>query len=641
MGEDIRQILKKYWGYDEFRPLQEDIIKSVLDGRDTVGLMPTGGGKSITFQVPGMVLDGMTLVITPLISLMKDQVDNLHARHIKGAYFHAAMTSAEIRITWERIVNSRCKFLYISPERLRNDRFVEELRHLNINLIVVDEAHCISQWGYDFRPSYLNISKIRKAITGVPILALTATATSETVNDICTSLQLKNPNLLRKSFVRDNLSYIVRQRESKIDELIRILTRTKGSAIVYVRSRKRTKELADILEDHGVSATAFHAGLSFEDKELRQTEWKEGKIRVMVATNAFGMGIDKPDVRVVVHYDLPSSLEEYYQEAGRAGRDGKTSYSVVIASSRDKAVLKRRISVSFPPKDDVRKIYDLICTYLHISIGEGYARLYEFNIDNFCLTFKLSPEVCRSALKILSAAGWMDFIEESDTRSRVIISLNRDELYDVQGLSADAERVLTSLLRTYPGIFIEFVFISEQLISRNLGMDTSVVVGALIELSRNHVLTYVPSRRTPYIALPTSREELRYISIGLKAYEHRKSRMETRVNAMLDFVFNSKNCRVGRMLAYFNEENSCDCGKCDVCRSKANKSKNAQSLVQDMTNRLVNYLSYHSSGVSVSMIRNDFMPREKEALAALSFLCNEGYVSYDAISALYILTKDS
>ena len=409
---NIHQILKKHWGYDAFRPLQEDIINSILEGKDTLGLMPTGGGKSITFQVPSLAFDeGLTIVVTPLISLMKDQVDNLKRHRIKAAYLHAGMSTKENRLAWEYIINGKARFLYVSPEKLQNDRFLLELQNLKINLITVDEAHCISQWGYDFRPSYLNIKKLRKIKPGIPVLALTATATPMVAQDIMRQLEFRQPNLYKKSFTRENISYLVRNSDTKIHDVFHILSRTSGSSIVYCRSRKRTKEIAEYLETSGISATFYHAGLENQIKSDRQNQWKQGSIRVMVATNAFGMGIDKPDVRVVIHYDLPPSLEEYYQEAGRAGRDGMPSYAVVLSSKSDKSVLKRRITENFPDRKVVKETYEQICNNLHISIGEGYETVKEFDITRFCHVFENQEEKrCRASLRLLGQSGYMHLI---------------------------------------------------------------------------------------------------------------------------------------------------------------------------------------------------------------------------------------
>lgn len=564
---DALATLRRHWGYDSFRPLQKEIVESVLAGHDTLGLMPTGGGKSITFQVPGLMLPGITIVITPLISLMKDQVDNLRRRHIKAVSLHSGMTRREKDMACEKLVNGGARFLYVSPERLGNDSFTALMRRLNVSLIVVDEAHCISQWGYDFRPSYLNISRLRDTKPGVPVMALTATATPEVADDICLRLGMRTPNVFRMSFTRDNINYIVRPAETKISEVFHILSRTAGTAIVYVRSRKRTAEIADYLLSAGISAAAYHAGLSHELKEERQNSWKNGTIRVMVATNAFGMGIDKPDVRVVIHYDLPPSLEEYYQEAGRAGRDGLPSYAVVVTAPADKATLTRRLNESFPDKDTIRRVYELAGNFLDVAVGSGYNNLYEFNFSLFCERFRMRPPVVRNALAILSRAGYIDYVDEVTTRSRVMVVMSKHDLYSLR-LDDTTDRVFQLLLRTYTGLFADYVYISEPLMASRLNITEESIYNALLSLARQHAIHYVPRKTTPYILYTTSRELPRHITLTRKVYEDQRERMAHRIEAMKRFIFSDTECRVNTMLRYFGEKPAEPCGLCDVCRSR-------------------------------------------------------------------------
>ncbi len=621
---DALETLRRYWGYDSFRPLQSEIVTSALSGHDTLGLMPTGGGKSITFQVPGLMMEGVTIVVTPLISLMKDQVDNLKRRRIKAVTFHSGMTRHEHTVALEKLINGGAKFLYVSPERLRNDNFLSLLRGLKVSQIVVDEAHCISQWGYDFRPAYLNIKKLRKVKPDVAILALTATATPEVARDICEQLEMRDPAVYRMSFTRDNINYIVRPAETKIYEVFHILSRTQGSSIVYVRSRKRTVEISEYLSSAGISATAYHAGLDYELKEKRQNSWQMGETRVMVATNAFGMGIDKPDVRVVIHYDMPPSLEEYYQEAGRAGRDGKRSYAVLLTSKRDQALMRRRVTESFPDREIIRKIYERICNVLNVSLGEGYGLLKEFDIEKFCDLFGYQERQCRSAIHLLQQAGYLEYMEEGDRGSRVMMTCHRDELYDLHGVSPRTERVLTGILRTYTGLFTEYVNINESSMARNLQLSEREIYESLLELGRMKILSYIPRSRIPLIYLPTSREEPRYIEIGKKIYEDRRATMSRRVEAMLSYAYDSHECRENRMIRYFGEERETGCGHCDVCRSHRD---NGKVSLKEMIGKIWAYLEEKPSGVDIRILEQEIKAPEEMIREALSYLGNEGYIS--------------
>lgn len=633
MDNQLTLTLKKHWGYDSFRPLQEDIINSVLDGHDTLGLMPTGGGKSITFQVPGMILEGLTIVITPLISLMKDQVDNLRQKQIKAVYFHAGMTHKEITLAWEKLVNAKCKFLYVSPERLSSEKFCMELKSLPVKLVVIDEAHCISQWGYDFRPSYLNISKLRKIHSDAPFLALTATATPEVVKDICDKLQFRQGHkIFKKSFSRPNIQYIVRPTDSKIQQIVHILSRVQGTAIVYVRSRKRTKEIAEQLIAQGISAANYHAGLSFEDKQVRQDAWKNGSLRVIVATNAFGMGIDKPDVRVVIHHDLPPSLEEYYQEAGRAGRDGLKSYAVILPSANDKAQLRRKVTEAFPPRKTILSIYDFLCDYLNVFDGEGYNKLCEFNAFKFCETFSLHEKTMTASLKLLTAARYIEYIEETETRSRVMITAQKEELYDIKAANSFTDIVLKTVLRLYPGLFADYVFINETEISRKSMRTEEEVYTALLELTRLGILHYIPRKRTPYIYFPTARENSKYLQIPKSVYEDRKEIMSKRTEAIIDYTYSSETCRVEKMLRYFGETDARPCGTCDVCLShkKTSLSLRKQTLRrEELLEKLLQLLRQSNYGLTLNKICMHFISQQDEVSDLLAYLCDEGFVKFD------------
>ncbi|MDE5790195.1 MAG: RecQ family ATP-dependent DNA helicase [Muribaculaceae bacterium] len=620
-------ILKKYWGYDSFRPLQQQIIESVLNGHDTLGLMPTGGGKSITFQVPAMLMEGVTIVVTPLISLMKDQVDNLRKRHIKAVFFHSGMSAEEKRKARELIYNARARVIYTSPERLRNSSFMQELRMMKISLIVVDEAHCISQWGYDFRPAYLQIKDLRKIAPHAPVLALTATATSEVAEDICRQLLMKQPEVFRMSFSRNNLNYIVRKSETKINEIFHILSRTNGSSIVYVRSRKRTREIAEYLNSMGISATFFHAGLDYEIKTRRQNEWQSGAIRVIVATNAFGMGIDKPDVRVVIHYDTPPSLEEYYQEAGRAGRDGLNSFVVLLSAKSDAATLRRKVTENFPEREIIKKIYERVCNFLKIAIGEGYDRLYPFDLDSFCNIFGYQRRQCLAALHILSQAGYLEFLEETEHRSRVIMTVEREELYDLHSLSPEAERLLKRMLRLYTGLFTDYVYISETILSAETNLSEEQVYKTLLELSRSKVIKYVPKSRTPYIYIPTSREEPRYVIIPKSVYEDRHNVISKRVEAMIEYASSSKTCREEQILKYFGEIPECSCGRCDICREKKRTTaNNTRKEKETIISELMEFIAQRPNGVDFRIISHNLKHSPEIIAEILSFLVAEGYV---------------
>ncbi|MDE6204711.1 MAG: RecQ family ATP-dependent DNA helicase, partial [Duncaniella sp.] len=602
-----QSVLKQYWGYDEFRPMQQEIIDSVLAGHDTLGLLPTGGGKSLTFQVPALMLEGVTIVVTPLISLMKDQVDNLADRSIRAVLFHSGLTPREKDLAMTRCRLGKAKIAYVSPERLQNERFLAELRTLTVSLLVVDEAHCISQWGYDFRPSYLRIAALRRIVgQDVPVLALTASATPEVTADIMRHLSFDTPRVFARSFTRENLSYIVRYADAKEPTLMRVLLNTSGTSIVYVRSRRRTRELAALLSDAGISAEAYHAGLDPEDKEMHQDRWKRGEVRVMVATNAFGMGIDKPDVRLVVHYDLPPSLEEYYQEAGRGGRDGKESLAVVIASRSDKGLLTRRVNEAFPPKDFIAHVYEMAGNFLNIPVGEGYGTVCQFNFNLFCDTFSLPPVTTRSALHILTRAGYVEYIEETTSRSRIMMIMKRDDLYSLR-LDPDTEEVLQCVLRQYTGLFADYVYISELMIAERLRLSSEQVYNSLLTLGRMHVIHYIPRATTPYLVFTTSREEPRHIIIPVDVYERQRERMEQRVNAMKEFVFNASECRANTLLRYFGESPAEPCGKCDVCRSRR-QARRAQAEQSDLRDAII----YHASrpgGTDVSETVETLAPR--------------------------------
>ena len=619
----ILDILKKYWGYDAFRPLQQDIIESVLAGRDTLGLMPTGGGKSITFQVPTMAMDGMALVVTPIISLMKDQVDRLRALHIKATYLYAGLTRAEVNRTYDKCLYGNCKFLYVSPERLQSQSFMDRLRQMPVSLIVVDEAHCISQWGYDFRPSFLRIVQVRKLFPAVPVLALTATATPVVVEDIQRSLGFKTPNVFSMSFARDNLSYVVRATEEKVTELIHILRSVPGTAIVYVRSRLRTKQISDELNRAGIHADYYHAGLYVEDKEDKQNKWTSDECRVMVATNAFGMGIDKPDVRLVVHVDVPNSLEEYYQEAGRAGRDGKRSYAVLLVKRTDQRILRRHVTEAFPDKDFIRNVYERVGNFLGVSLGEGFQRMYDFNFNLFCRTFDLPVLPTHNALKILTRAGYIEFVEEIETQSRVMIHARKDQLYDLDTTTPGADQVLQAILRLYTGLFADYVFINEDVIAYRTGLDQETIYKSLLELTRMHILHYVPRKRTPYIIYTTSREEPRHVLIPRAVYEELRDRMTQRIEATINYAYSDQGCRERMLLNYFGEVKEGECGHCDLC---IDRRKHGDHQLADVQQGILYMAGLRPRRLEEFLDTLSF-PHD-EIISMLSFLVDEGYINH-------------
>lgn len=567
MTDDYRKILKDYWGYDNFRGIQEDIIRSIGSGRDTLGLMPTGGGKSITFQVPAMAKDGLCIVITPLIALMKDQVRNLRDRGIKAIAIYSGMTREEIIIALENCIFGNYKFLYISPERLDTEIFRIKLRSMKVSMITVDESHCISQWGYDFRPAYLKISEIRNLLPGVPVLALTATATPEVVKDIQQRLAFKEENVFRMSFERKNLAYIVRRTESKQEELLHILKHVDGSAIVYAHNRKRTKEYAQLLNENGITATFYHAGLNNDTKDQRQKSWVKGETRVMVATNAFGMGIDKPDVRLVVHVDIPDSPEAYFQEAGRGGRDSKKAYAVLLYARSDKATLKKRITDTFPEKDYIRTVYEHLNYYYQMAMGDGLGCTREFNIDEFCRNFKHFPIQVDSALKILTRAGYLEYTDEQDNNSRLMFTLTKEELYRIHETSPETEKLINIILRSYTGVFTEYAYINEETLSLRTGMTRQQVYDTLISLTRRRILHYIPGKKTPYIIYTRERQEADRLIFTKEVYEDRKESFIRRIEAMTEYAETEDKCRSRMLLLYFGEKNEHNCGQCDVCLS--------------------------------------------------------------------------
>ena len=639
MIEDYQSILRKYWGYDDFRGIQREIIESIGSGHDTLGLMPTGGGKSITFQVPALSKEGTCVVITPLIALMKDQVENLRRRGIRAAAIYSGLTREEIIITLENCIFGAVKILYVSPERLSSDLFQAKLRHMNVSFITVDEAHCISQWGYDFRPSYLEIAKIRKLIPNAPVLALTATATPAVVQDIQAKLSppdislTPNPspltsfNVFRMSFERKNLAYVVRHATDKREQLIHILKNVKGSAIVYTRSRRRTKEFAELLNEAGISATFYHAGLDTVTKDERQLAWQNDKTRVMVATNAFGMGIDKPDVRVVIHIDSPDSVEAYFQEAGRAGRDGLKAYAVLLYNDADHRKLEKRIADTFPEKDFIREVYEHLAFFYQIGVGSGYNHTFEFNIDKFCHAFHHFPIQVDSALKILNRAGYIEYTEEQDNQARVMFTVSRNELYRLENNTDNEERVITTLLRNYGGLFTDYNYIDESFIAQQCGLQAQQVYMILKSLSQRHILHFIPQKKTPYIRYTQRREDKEHVQLMPVIYEERKTQYADRIHAMIGYATNDNVCRSRQLLRYFGEKNDHDCRQCDVCLSHRSEGMVSEPRFNEAMEKILALLD-DGKPHPMTDLRDLQLPTD-ELKAALDYLFQEEYLRLD------------
>ena len=617
-----QEILKQYWGYDSFRDLQEEIITSIGEGKDTLGLMPTGGGKSITFQVPALAQEGICIVITPLIALMKDQVQNLRKREIKALAIYSGMTRQEILTALENCIFGNYKFLYISPERLDTEIFRTKLRSMKVSMITVDESHCISQWGYDFRPAYLKIAEIRELLPEVPVLALTATATPEVVTDIQARLKFREGNVFRMSFERKNLAYIVRKTDNKTKELLYILQRISGSAIIYVRNRRRTKEITELLMNEGITADFYHAGLDNAVKDLRQKRWQSGEVRVMVATNAFGMGIDKPDVRIVLHLDLPDSPEAYFQEAGRAGRDGEKAYAVILYSKSDKTTLHKRVVDTFPDKEYILNVYEHLQYYYQMAMGDGFQCIREFNLEEFCRKFKYFPVPVDSALKILTQAGYLEYTDEQDNSSRILFTIRRDELYKLREMGKEAEALIQSILRSYTGVFTDYAYISEESLAVRTGLTRQQIYNILVTLTKRRIVDYIPRKKTPYIIYTRERLELRFLHIPPSVYEERKARYEARIKAMEEYVTTENICRSRMLLRYFGEKNEHNCGQCDVCLSKHATDNLSEKSYEEVKRQILDLLSH--SPLTPAETADQIKAEKEDIGQVIRYLLDEG-----------------
>ena len=617
-----QEILKQYWGYDSFRDLQEEIITSIGEGKDTLGLMPTGGGKSITFQVPALAQEGICIVITPLIALMKDQVQNLRKREIKALAIYSGMTRQEILTALENCIFGNYKFLYISPERLDTEIFRTKLRSMKVSMITVDESHCISQWGYDFRPAYLKIAEIRELLPEVPVLALTATATPEVVTDIQARLKFREGNVFRMSFERKNLAYIVRKTDNKTKEIPYILQRISGSAIIYVRNRRRTKEITELLMNEGITADFYHAGLDNAVKDLRQKRWQSGEVRVMVATNAFGMGIDKPDVRIVLHLDLPDSPEAYFQEAGRAGRDGEKAYAVILYSKSDKTTLHKRVVDTFPDKEYILNVYEHLQYYYQMAMGDGFQCIREFNLEEFCRKFKYFPVPVDSALKILTQAGYLEYTDEQDNSSRILFTIRRDELYKLREMGKEAEALIQSILRSYTGVFTDYAYISEESLAIRTGLTRQQIYNILVTLTKRRIVDYIPRKKTPYIIYTRERLKLRFLHIPPSVYEERKARYEARIKAMEEYVTTENICRSRMLLRYFGEKNEHNCGQCDVCLSKRATDNLSEKSYEEVKRQILNLLSH--SPLTPAETADQIKAEKEDIGQVIRYLLDEG-----------------
>ncbi len=629
---EAEKILLKYWGYPKFRELQQEIINSILEGKDTLGLMPTGGGKSITFQVPTMMREGICIVVTPLIALMKDQVENLKAKEIRAAAIYSGMSYHEIDMTLDNCIYGNYKFLYVSPERLSTDIFIERLKKMNVNLLAIDESHCISQWGYDFRPSYLKINEIRQYLKGVPVLALTATATPKVVDDIQEKLNFKEKNVFRKSFERKNLIYLVRKSEDKEAYLLNVARKVKGTGIIYVRNRRKTMQIAKFLRENGISADYYHAGLTNEQREQKQNNWKNDKTRIIVSTNAFGMGIDKPNVRYVIHIDIPNSLEAYYQEAGRGGRDEKTAYAVLLYNNEDIENLRKQIKDNFPEISFIKRVYNLLGNYLNIAIGSGKNHSFKFNIRDFASKYKLEVLETYSAIKFLQKEGYIYFTESVFIPSKIIFTVNRQALYDFQLKDKAFDYIIKLILRNYSGVFDEYVNISESFLAKQAGLKEDVMTKYLIALSKNGIINYAYKLQEPIIQFMEERLDDKNLKISKENYETRKKIFIETIEYVINYASSDNKCRSQLLLAYFGETDTYRCGNCDVC-----KRRNELGLSKYEFDIILEEIKKELKNENIML--NDLIPKIKyksnKVVMVIRWLLDNEKIKYDKDHKLY------
>lgn len=628
-------ILNKYWGYSSFRLVQEKIICSISSGKDTLGLMPTGGGKSLTFQVPALGMEGLCLVVTPLIALMMDQVDKLKKLGVKAAAVHSGLGKHEMKVVLDNAMYGGYKLLYISPERLAQEEFRNRLGYMQISFLAVDEAHCISQWGYDFRPSFLNISRVREIKPNIPILALSATATPEVVLDIQRKLEFRGENVVKSDFSRKNLVYYVRNSESKLNDLLQVVRSINGSAIVYVRSRKKTREIAAQLRQEGIRADYYHAGLSFEMRKLKQDDWTSGKVRLIVATNAFGMGIDKPDVRLVVHIDFPDSLEEYFQEAGRAGRDGKKSFAVLLTTKTDKGVLNKRLTNSFPEIDFVKRVYNSLANYLQVPIGGGKGIAFDFNLQEFTNAYRLHSVQSYNAIKLLEQQGYIELTDEIQNPSRVFFAIERDDLYKFQVKNSKFDGFIKLVLRSYTGLFSDYVSINEDALAKRAGITRDMVYQYFVRLNKMNIIKYIPGKKTALIVYLEERLPDKGIYISAENYHDRKERYENRIKAIINYATSKDSCRSLLLLRYFGQNEGDECGVCDYCKTQNSHLTNElRSQIRDAILEVVGKQEIPASEVTT------YIKFDKDLLfRVLRELLDVGLVEYNDMGNLRLTAK--
>lgn len=618
------QVLKQYWGYDSFRPVQEDIIASVLAGKDTLALLPTGGGKSICFQVPALCMDGLCLVITPLVALMADQVQNLVRRGVEAVEIHSGMHPHEIRLAYDKCMEGRTRFLYLSPERLTTQSFRDFARSMKLCLIAVDEAHCISQWGYDFRPPYLQIEAIRQLFPGVPVLALTATAVDKVVDDIQSKLGFASPNVFRKSFKRDNLAYLVYKEEDKYRRLVKIANSISGTGIVYVRNRRLTREIAEYLNRNGIKANFYHAGLEPALRSSRQQEWMTGKARVMVSTNAFGMGIDKPDVRFVVHMDLPENLEAYFQEAGRAGRDEKNSYAILLYQESDLMDARHFVEMAWPDPPTIRQVYQALGNFFQLAVGSGREMAFDFDLELFASQYRLKPITVYNVLKILEREGYLALTDALDSPPRVMFQVGKEELYKFQVENREADHIIKVLLRSYSGLFMEFTSVNEYEIARRLQADTSYVHLMLINLAKTGILEYIPRKKSPQIIFTSERMAPENIELSKTFYFERKKDALYKVEQLIDYVSMESGCRSQALLKYFGDQTGKECGVCDLCHSRK-KESTQEATFEGLRQHIMSLMGTGSKTTEELIQALPSIP-EREVLGVLRWMVDSGLI---------------